>query len=433
PCLFYIGHSCMPFITLDTAEKILQAAPEYCLGFYTAEDEQVELIPRFFEYYFKPLANMCLRYGNKRCMTKNKGLWWITSPARPPVFDALFREGRNRITMAATEDSNSRTPEMNLMGRGGLWQAGLIQQNDVSIHSDLFSFNRFHQWEYPRVGHPYLRLLVAHATLGMTQVNSRIREYTSTRETADIETLGKESTGIFFKLLGKGLVFSPKPEDALGYSTVGLVMHPPPGDWLEDAHNGHSPEKWVEDEQLHQAVIPHNGSLWGMTNTPDHALQKILFNKQRQFGYQVPPTPYGLVAIVPAETDLSQVKGVKSWWHTDGVYAWKDGGSRLTGMEAATRMQADFAEAAQRLPFQQHGEPVFLNSLRVAQDHYRLFLIDPGWLDPADHEVTIEIHLEGEFTAQDTLNHRELSIRENRFTVDVPAGLFTIVDVRRIN
>jgi len=434
PTLFYIGHSCMPFISMETAEKILQLAPKYCIGFQTAEDENIQAVPQYFEYFFKPLANLCLKY-NKVCITKNKGLWWMSSPAHAEVFEAMFEGGRDKVSMAATEDSNSRTPEINLMARGGLWQAGLLHHNDVSIHADLFSFNRFHQWEYPRAGNPYLRLLLAHTTLGMTQISSRIREISPGLGSDGFSTIGQESTEIFYHMLGKGLVFSPDRQDVLGYSPIGMVVHKPDKKWLLDAHNGHSPQSWVDDSELNNALFPHNGSLWGMTNTPDQAFQKVVFNKERQFGYQIPPTPFGLVAFVPEYTDLSKVANIKDWWHTDGIYAWREGGPKLTGMEAAEALKSDFEKAASQLPFRMTSEPVFMQILRIAENHYRLFLVDPGWINPKNHEVLVKIQLQGNFTVKNVLEKEIYPVDQKRrdFQVKVPAGLFSIVDITKVN
>ena len=429
PTLFYIGHSCMPFITLETAEKILQTAPNYCIGFQTSEDEQIEVVPRYFEHFFKHLIELCKKYGNKKCITKNKGLWWISAPAHKEVYEAMFMDGRNKVAAAATEDSNSRTPEINLMGRGGLWQAGLLQHNDVSIHGDLFSFNRFQQWEYPKAGHPYLRLLVAHTTMGMTQISTRIREIMPSSDTAVFEVTGKESTEIFYHLLGKGIIFSPERENILGYSPVGIVVHQPQQKWLKDAHNGHAPELWTDDEELHNAVLPHNGNLWGMTNTPDHALQKVLFNKERQFGTQIPATPYGLVAFVPEFTNLDDVANIREWWHTDGIYIWKEGGPKFTGKEAAQILKNDFEKAAEKLPFRQTGDAVFMQIIKMGEGHYRLVLVDPGWINPKDRNIDIRIQIDGAFKAENILNKQEYHISENQFSVKVSAGLFTIVDI----
>ena len=316
------------------------------------------------------------------------------------------------------------------MGRGGLWQAGLISGNDVSIHRDLFSFNRFQQWEYPRAGHPFLRLLVAHTTLGMTYSNSRIREVFQTPDSLFFTTVGQESTEIFYHLLGKGLVFSPRREDALGYSPLGVVVHRPKDTWLTDAHNGHAPEKWMESEELHQAVFPHNGNLWGMTNTPDHAFQKVVFQKERQFGYQIPATPYGLVAFVPEHADTNDVANVSEWIHTDGLSVWKGSGPKYTGPAAVPFLERQFEAAAAKLPFRVRGH-AFLQTLRTGPDQYRLFLVDPGWLDPAERQVQVDIQLEESYSVKDLLSGEVLKFSGRSFPVTVPAGLFRIIEVER--
>jgi len=431
PTVFYIGHSCTPFITLETVEQILKIAPNYCLGFRTAEDEQIEVAPEYFEHYFGPLTELCLRYGYKKCTTKNKGIWWMSTPSVPEVYEAVFAGENRKVMVAATEDSNSRTPEMNLMGRGGLWQAGLVAGNDVSVHGDLFSFNRFQQWEYPKAGHPYLRLLVAHTTLGMTYSNSRIRDIYQEGDSLLFTPVGQESTEIFYHMLGKGLVFSPDREAILGYSPLGVIVHRPPEVWLTDAHNGHSPERWEDLEIMHDAVFPHNGSLWGMTNTSEHAFQRVIFHKERQFGYQVPATPYGLVAFVPEQADTNDVANISQWIHTDGIYVWKGAGPRYKGMEAAEFLQREFEQAAAGLPFRLRGH-AFMQTVRVGPEQFRLYLVDPGWVDPADREVAVDIQLKGSFRVRDILSGEKIASGNKRFEITVPAGLFRILEVEKI-
>ena len=250
-----------------------------------------------------------------------------------------------------------------------------------------------------------------------------------TSDSAVFDVTGKESTGIFYHLLGKGIIFSPDREDALGYSPIGFVVHQPSEKWLKDAHNGHAPELWEEDEELHNAVLPHNGCLWGMTNTPDHALQKVLFNKNRQFGCQIPSTPYGLVAFVPEFSNLEDVAHVKEWWHTDGIYVWKEGGPKLTGDEAAKVLKSDFEKAAGKLPFRQINNPVFMQVLKMGNTHYRLVMVDPGWIDPKDRSVDVKIQLEGTFELKNVLTNEMYECKENLFNIQVPVGLFALLDV----
>ena len=425
PTLFYMGHSCMPFITLETAEKILQTAPNYCYGFITSEDEQIERLDRFFKYYMGPLADLCVEYGYKKLITRNKNLWWMSIPSIGSVYESMFKGERKKVIMAATEDSNSRCPEMNLLGRGGLWQAGLLQNNDVSIHADIFSFCRYHQWEYPKIGHPYLRLMVAHTSLGGTQLSIRVKDRKMNNGEHQFTYLGKESTEILYHMLGKGLVFSPEPEQVRGYNPVGIVVHEPEQKWFEDAHNGHAPEKWTGDTELDKAIIPHNGVTWGMSNTPDYALQNVLLNKERQFGYQVPATPYGLVALVPEHADLDKVAGINDWIHTDGIYVWRDPDQKMTGQQAADFLKKEFSASANQLPFRIEGN-AFMQIIETGDDQYRLILVDPGWLDPEDRKISLYSQLDQKFTYKDLLSGGQLG--DDKIQVTIPAGTFRILE-----
>jgi hypothetical protein len=427
PTNFLIGHSCMPFITLETAEKMLRAAPDYLRGFLSAEDEQLERIPRYAQQYLRPLADLCREYGGKQCITKNKNVWWLSAPSLEPVFDALFSGERRDVLVPEVEDSNSRTPEVNLLGRFGLWMAGLVDRFSVSVHMDLFSFCRFHQWEYPKHGHPFLRLLVAHTLLGGADYVLRIMDVAESNGSFDFTDIGRESVEIFLHMLGKGIVFPPEREQMVGVSPEGIAVHRPPDKWLRDGHNGHNPQNWEDDPELHAAVVPHNGCLWGMTPTPEHALQRVPLNKTRQFGYNVPPTPYGAFVIVPAHADLHAVPHVVRWWHTDGIHVWREDGPRLTGQPAARALRESFEKAAAALPFRASGN-VFLQAVRLEDGRYRLYAIDPGWLDPNDRDVTISIQREGHFAVSDLLSGDRLPVREHEVTVRVPAGSLRILE-----
>ncbi|MGQ9634460.1 MAG: FG-GAP-like repeat-containing protein [Bryobacteraceae bacterium] len=429
PTMFNVGHSCMPFVTLDTARRMLEAAPEYLLGFESAEDENPQEFPRFAEHFLGPLADLSLLRGQKRAITRNKGLWWMSVPAIPKVFQTLFAGPRRNGLVGSTEDSNSRTPEINLFARMGLRQAGLVRSLHASVIGDLFSFCRFFQWEYPKHGHPYLRLLVAHTLMGAESVGYRMglmRDRTGYRFTR----MGEESIELFLHMLGKGIVFCPRPDQMVGISRVGIAVHQPPEKWYTDAHNGHRPEIWQFDEELEQGVLPRNGSLWGMTPTPEHALTRVLFHKQRQFGYHVPPTPYGPVAIVPALADLKSLPYVEQWWHTDGIYLWREGGPKLAGKAAADALRQSLEQAAAKLPFRSFGDDVFLHTVKMDGGGYRLYLIDPGWLDPRNRQVEIRIQLASAVQVRDLLSGEVFNSSQGRFRITIPAGSLRILDAR---
>ena len=422
PTKLNIGHSVMPFITLNTAAKILESGPNAILGFNTAEDEAFERLPEYLQHFYKPLMQLCKEH-DKFCITKNKNVWWMNTPAHAHLADKLLPVGDQEIIKAATEDSNSRTPEINLMSRLGLYLAGRTSGQIVNVHRDLFSFNRYHEWEYPKHGHPFLRLMLAHTLLGGDQFNIRFPFYWQNNGEIEFTRMGEESLKPFFNLLGKGVVWKPEAEEMANINPLGIAVHPPSEAWIRDAINGHSPELWKPNEALENAVIPFSGTNWGLYPTPDFALQKILFNKKYQFGSFVPATPYGLVTMVPAHFDRTDFTHIKNWIHTDGTYIWKENTEKLNGQEAAVLIKASFEEAAKDLAFRAKGD-VFMQVVRIDDKTYRIFLIDPDWVDPAERIVKIDCQIAKEVSYKDVLSGKSIEPQ----SITIPAGVFRIIE-----
>ena len=169
-----------------------------------------------------------------------------------------------------------------------------------------------------------------------------------------------------------------------------------------------------------------------MTPTPETALQAVLLRKERQFGYFVPPTPYGIILFVPSHADLDAVRGVEQWLHTDGVHLWQEGGTRLQGEDAATLLRETFESAAAALPFRAQGDDVFLQVVKMNPGYYRLYLIDPGWLDPQERHVSLKVQLPGEFLLRDLLDGRTIPFQGGTAAITVPAGTLRILDATAI-
>lgn len=425
PQNYYISHGCTPRITVDTLGRMLEAAPQALTGLVSHEDERPEKIPSYFRDYFPPLATRCATLGRTLTLLE-KNVWWFDTPALAETGPALFNRELASVLVAGTDDANSRTPELNLFARLGLRQAGLIGHIMACPITDLYCFSRMLEWEYPKHGHPFFRLMVAHTVLGADYFHLRNDNFH--RDTRFSETAAEAFTP-FLHLLGKGIVFSPRPDQMAGLSRLGFIVHQPPPKWIRDAHNGHDEDLWETDPELDNAVLPHNGCIWGNTPTPSHSLSAVLFRKQRQWGTHIPATPYGPIAFVPAHADRKTVAGVDSWWHTDGVSVWREGESPLTGPEAAAALRDSFESAAGRLPFRPLGDDVFFHTVKVAPGVYRLFAIDPGWLDPADRKIEVRVQIPGPCTVHDVLQGEAIPFSGDTFTLPVPAGALRILEV----
>jgi hypothetical protein len=425
---FYISHGTSPRMTVATLDKMMEASPTSLAGFITHEDESPARVPGYCAEFLAPLAERCVARGRTITLYE-KNVWWFDMPAHSRGGKALFN-GRTAPALAVgTDDANSRTAELNLLARVGLRQAGLVGHLVACPITDIHAFHRMLEYEYPKHGHLFFRLMVAHTVLGADSYHLRMDNfYRSDRE---LTAVAQEAFTPFLHLLGKGAVFTPRPDQMAGLSRVGFAVHQPPEKWMEDGHNGHSPDAWAPDAELDNAVLPHNACFWGNTPTPPHALTAVLLHKKRQFGYLVPPTPYGPFVFVPAHADLKKVAGVDDWWHTDGISIWREGGAKLTGAPAAAALRESFEKAAEKLPFRAVGDDVFFQTVQLAPDRYRLYAIDPGWLDPAARRVTVRIQLPGEFAVRDLLSGESVAVANRSFPLEVPAGALRILEAAR--
>ena len=430
PTLFYMGHSCTPWISLATAGRLLEAAPTVSFGFLSAEDEQVERLGRYYGDYMGPLADLCAQHGGKFVMGLNKGAWWFSSPALPGVAESFAVGERRKAMVGAVEDANSRTPELNILGRTGLWMAGLLGRIDVRIISDHFSFSRFHEWEYPRSGHPFLRVLVAHTALGASMFGTNFRDVRTVGDTLAFTDLGRESVEIFFHLIGKGLVVPPRPDQMAGVARIGFAVHPPPKKWLQDAHNGHNPGNWLSDRGDGSSGVSAHWSLVGHDADAGARFAARAFGERTAIWHQYPGHALWSVRV-RAGAGRSVQSAVRRGMVAHGWYlrveggraqAQRHGGSqggagrlRTRGKKAAVPrlgpcLPADPPDGRRNVP------PVFDR---------------PGWLDPADRDVTLRLQLEGDYSLRDLLSGETIPVRDRAARILVPAGALRILEARK--
>ena len=71
---------------------------------------------------------------------------------------------------------------------------------------------------------------------------------------------------------------------------------------------------------------------------------------------------------MPAHADLDKVAGIEKWWHTDGIYIWRDNSERLTGIKAAQALQTTFEQTAKKLLFRAQGY-VFSKQYRLVKQN----------------------------------------------------------------
>jgi lambda-carrageenase len=381
-----VGHGNDPYISIEAAEGILEAAPTMCLGFVSAEDERLDDAPYFLEHYILPLMDLCINNGNKMMILREKAIWWASQAANPNIRTLLFSGKYRKILVPSVEDSNSRSPDLNLAGRVGLWLSGRVDRWCARMVADCFSFNRAWEWEYPLVGHPHLRYFTAHTALGasvfMIKVGQANRYENYTR-------VGQEGIVPFLHMLGKGII-APPERDALQYIAPVLVtIDNPTVRYKDSGSNGHGLYKYMSGE-FTEPAFGRLDCFWGMSPTPINDASAWLWGRQRQFGNFIPRTDDGYVAVL---ADTLQAADAERWayiWPTDGDVFYNDEAVLPAG-SARPSIADQMQSGKDNFPIQVNGD-IFVQVAELDSQRLLITLVDPGYLDPADRTVTVSSH-----------------------------------------
>jgi len=424
-----MGHGCEPQIALETAEAILRACPEYCLGFRCSENSDYgDRLEHYFNDYWFPLMDLCKEYEKKAILVE-KGAWWIAVPAMArfrKLVDGTYAD----VLVPSVEDSNSRSPELNLAGRAGLFAAGAVNQWSARTIADELCWNRYFEWEFPMTGHPFLRRQLAAVALGARffEYSHTLHWYTQERERRPT-VVATELIEPLVHMLGKGLLVPPERQDMLGVSPCAIRMRQPSEQFLTEAFNFHHHDDFAWSEE--EAASPFEGIAchWGAAPVRENYVGHYLFEQDRHYGNFVPATPFGFPLIVPEFVELSGAAAQDCAWETDGRHFYDDGRA-LSGIEARPQVLESFEDAARGLPFRAEGH-VFLQAQRIDEATVRMILIDPGFLDPDDREVALHVRSARPVRELvDLLSGASLEVSNGVARVTVPAGAFRLLEAR---
>lgn len=427
-CHFWVqvGHGCDPHCEVATCAAILEAAPRTCLGFVSAEDEELEAVPYYFEHHIRPILELCLQH-RKRFIPRNKDVWWLHWPADPNMRRLIFNGRYRSVILPGVEDSNSRTTDAQLAARVGLWLDGQVDNWCCRVSADWFCASRSWEWEYVMTGHPHLRYLTSQAALG-----ARVFMFLSgerSRRGGGWTRVGREGTANFLHLLGKGVIAPPRREQLRAVSPVALAVPNTTKRFEEHGANGHHPEWWNEDgTDARSWAFDRLDCYWAMAPLPETDVSTLLWGRTRRASENIVTTaPHGFVCVVPGDNPQTAGRWT-SVWATDGDRLMK-GGETVPLANARAMLAAELAAGAKAFPFRVEGH-IFHQIIEHAPGHFVVVLVDPGWLDPADREVRI-VADSGNWMFNDRLSGEALGELRQPITVRVPAGVFRILDARR--
>jgi len=428
-CHFWVqlGHGCAPYMELKTVAQLLDAAPRMLLGFVSAEDEQPDSMDYYFEHYIHPILEICLQRG-KRMILQNKNVWWAYWPSEANMRQRIFNGRYRSVILPAVEDSNSRTADVNLASRIGLWLDGQVENWASRASADWFSFNRSWEWEYVMTGHPVLRYYLSHALLGARTFMLRSGEW-------DLKQhrwtgIGEEGTVPFLHLLGTGAITPPRPDQLRMISSVSLQINNPSVRFRDHGANGHGDDRWNRDgTDIRSWAFDRLDTYWGMAPLPATDVSTYLWGRVRRDASQLPvTTPFGFVTLLPGGSMQEPALG-KIAWTTDGDRLSK-GGRNVSLPEARREILFDLAEAEKQLPVQIDGR-AFHQVIVQSPKHLIIAIEDAGWLDPADQTLRLTLRAPGNWQLVDRLTGEALGAWQPVLQVRLPAGTFRLLDAIR--
>jgi hypothetical protein len=423
--VIWAGHGSAMHFPLSTFERIIRAAPKHLKGFIFAEMTSVnEHMQEVVTKIILPLAELC-KQNNKVIILRNKNIFWNGACYLPFWKKILFNERYGGVFIPGLEETNSRTQELSLAGRIGLWQMGYFDHWLGRVTTDNVNSDRMFEWGGQQVIHHHVRNLVSSASQGADV-------FYNTLDITDLSFGTQKDTSVlykqlvpFYEMIDKGIIHIPERTELLSVSDVALGMtDSPSAAFITNGTDGHK-YAYPSDVQK-EIVFGHLNPYWSCSSLDSFDYSFYAFNVRLRMANFIPETPYGMTVIIPSETKTDG--RFKEIIATDGEYFFDEQGNRHTASEYKPTVQSTLAEGAGRLPVLVRGK-VHWSVVKLDSTHLRITLIDPGFLDPGEREAEILLQNVSGISCTDILSRESLPVREGKIALTVPAGVFRIVDV----
>ncbi|GAA3617298.1 hypothetical protein Q4Q39_00395 [Flavivirga amylovorans] len=415
PFVIWAGHGNDPFYTrIETLEKILEAAPNTCYGFIYAEMDNVEdpRVLHFVREYVPRLAKAIRKNNKAKLYFRYKNMFWAMT-SHLPLWKELFFSGKyNDILVPASEDTSSRSQEINLVGRVGMLSAGYIDDYSMRLIDDNPTSWRPLSPGGQRTVSPYLRQGVMMAAHGC-RIGINFNEL----------FLEKPGMNVLYALMKSGVLPLVEKEDILNIGSWHLIDEVDEH-LVESIDSHHNLLQYKDDDD--NAVLSVAQMHWSGTSLPEHDFSKIVLGTDYRWNNYLPELPYGMVPIVPSE-HKSKLEANNTPFILSTGKVGIVGGEKTQAKEFGGEILSKVKEGAEKLPVLVEG--CAWGAVKLDENHTRIILMDQGYLTPEEREATIIFQNRKPKYAKDILKDKKLKIKRSTIKVTVPAGSMRFIDV----
>ncbi len=424
------GHGNDPYYySLDTDKKMvdLTQADQRTVLIYPEMEGKGSDVAWMMDDLMYPLAEHCQENGNAKLFIRSKNVFWQANIYESHWGKLIAGEYAD-VFIPSMEETTDKTMEMSIAGRVGMWCSGATNQWGGRCARDNTSFDRLRQHSHQMLPNHFLRAMVYQISMGATYL--------------DNFKVDQDYMSLLWKMIAKGLLYVPNRNELLNINPVHLSMLHPDEEYLHDGTNVKWTTFYEEDKDSPDMVFSRLNGTWpGAANTDWDFSRYAAGVKDRRLNF-LPPYNNGLVMMTPpydaaaprqALTDHlhPMYSKIMKTYYTDGRSYYSDA-SKSQKYSAKTyynTIKSEIEKASAQLPITVDGEVAWV-SAQSAPDHIRLTIIDGGYLNPSEKEVTINFNTVNPVKITNLASGEDLTSRGAKsIKVTVPCGLFLFLDI----
>lgn len=412
PFTYWAGHGNDPFyLQIETLEEVLRVAPNTCYGFIYAEmfDPEDPRVVFWIKEYLPRLAKAMRKNGKAKIYMRYKNVFWAASSYQSPWKEMLFGGKYADILVPASEDTSSRTQDINLSGRVGMYTGGFVNDFAMRLVDDNPT-----SWRPLTPGgqksiSPYLRQGVMMAAYGARYGIIFNNNYTT-----------DPGLDVLFALMTSGALPQVTTENVMSISSWHLIQDVDQH-LIEKIDDHHNMLQYTTDDE--DAVFSVAQMHWAGTDVPEWDYSKAALGVEYRWLNYMPILPNGMVPVAPVEY-ASSLK--VPYTISDTKQGFVDG-KPVPAKEFGQSIKAAAIKGSKKMPIVIEGAA--WSTIRLDEKHIRIIALDPSYIAPEAREITITFQNETPLSARDILSNEKVMINNNVAKVIVPAGSLRLIDV----
>jgi hypothetical protein len=415
PFVVWAGHVTDPFyMSIETLEAILAAAPNTAHGFIYAEmhDPKDPRVVHFVEEYVPRLAKAMRKEGKAKLYFRYKNVFWSATSHMGIWKDLFFSGEYSDILVPASEDTSSRTQDLNLAGRVGMFAGGYVDDFAMRLVDDNPTSWRPYTPGGQRTISPYLRQGVLMAAYGARMGILFNNKYVE-----------KPGLNILYALMKSGVLPVVEKQNIQSIGSWMLnqeVDH----DLIHSIDNHHQLNHYKKDDS--NALMSVAQMHWAGTSIPEHDYSKAALGVPYRWTNYIPEMPNGMVPIAPVSSKKHLDKTGVPYFVGDTKHGLING-KKVDAVSFKPELDRIVKQGASQLPILVKGAS--WSVIKLDDNHSRIILLDQGYIDPQEREVTISYQGRIPISVKDILSKQVVKVKQNQSSLTVPAGSMRFIDV----